>query len=277
MDVLYLMKKEMIRRGLSHKTILTYTHCVKQFMKHCHKDFKKVTKKDIQQYMDQLIDKGACGNTLNVHINALRFMMQEVLCKRIMLRIKYSKTPKTLPVFLTKKEVIRLFESISNPVHKLIVELIYSAGLRLSEVVSLEKKDLEFEKNMGWVRRGKGGKDRPFIIARCISDRLKEYISSHDSKYVFPGRKGRHLHTRSVQEIVSQARKKAGIEKNVHPHSLRHSFATHLIEDGHNVATVQPLLGHNRAETTLIYVHMASPAILKVKSPYDILRRSTEK
>ncbi|MBU0461624.1 MAG: tyrosine-type recombinase/integrase [Nanoarchaeota archaeon] len=272
MDELYLMKREMLRRCLSHKTIVTYVQCVKQFMRSSKKDLKQVTKKDIKEYLNHLVDEGACGNTLNVHLNALKFMMEEVLNKRVILRIKYSKTPKTLPVYLTKEEVLRLFDAVPNPVHKLILELIYSAGLRLSEVVNLEKNDLEFENNLGWVRRGKGNKDRPFIIARCLKEKLQKHIATTDTRYVFAGRNGRHLHPRSVQEIVRQATKKAGIKKNIHPHSLRHSFATHLIEDGHDVATIQPLLGHNSAETTLVYVHMASPAILKVRSPYDRLK-----
>lgn len=225
--------------------------------------------------MDYLIDKAVCGNTLNVHLCSLKFVMEEILCKRVMLRIKYSKTPNTMPVFLTKQEVIMLFNAVVNPVHKLILELIYSAGLRVSEVVNLKKKDFEFDRKIGWVRKGKGNKDRPFIIARCLEQRLKNHLSdtcNESYSYLFSGRKGSHLHMRSVQEIVKQAAKKAGIGKNIHPHSLRHSFATHLIENNYDVATLQPLLGHNSAETTMVYVHMASPVMISVKSPYDSLQ-----
>jgi len=276
MDVLDLMTREMLRRGFSHKTIVTYRQCVKQFMRFCRKDFRKVTKKDIREYLDRMISKGVCGNTINVHINALKFVIQEILRRRVMLKIRYSKTPKSLPTFLTKEEVIKLFSAVENPKHLLILEIIYSAGLRVSEAVNLKKEDLDFSRSIGWVRKGKGNKDRPFIIAKFISERLRAYVSSNNSKYVFSGRRGRPLHVRSVQEIIKAAAKKAGINKNVHPHSLRHSFATHLIENGYDIAAVQSLLGHNSAETTMIYVHMAAPS-LSVRSPYDEIEREEMK
>ncbi|MBW2990608.1 tyrosine-type recombinase/integrase [Candidatus Woesearchaeota archaeon] len=273
MDELYLLKKEALRRGLSHRTVVTYCQCVKQFMRKCRKEFLKVGKKDITDYIDSLVERGACGNTLNVHINALRFLFQEVFGRRIMFRVRYSKTPKTLPVFLTKNEVIRLFEAVINPKHRLILELIYSAGLRVGEVIRLKKQDLEFERGIGWVRRGKGAKNRPFIIARLLVPKLKLRVEANCKfgSYLFVGRKNSHISVRSVQEIVKHAAVQAGIKKNVHPHTLRHSFATHLVENGYEVCAVQPLLGHNSAETTMVYVHMARPALLGVKSPYDSL------
>ena len=273
MDELYLLKKEALRRGLSHRTVVTYCQCVKQFMRKCKKELLRVGKKDVTDYIDSLVDKGACGNTLNVHINALRFLFQEVLGRRIMFKIRYSKTPKALPVFLTKNEVVRLFEAVGNPKHRLILELIYSAGLRVGEVVRLKKQDFEFERGIGWVRKGKGAKDRPFIIARFLAPKLRDYVENyckaHD--YLFIGWKNSHLSVRSVQEIVKHAAVRAGIEKNVHPHTLRHSFATHLVENGYDVCAVQPLLGHNSAETTMVYVHLARPVLLGVESPYDAL------
>ena len=271
MDELYSLKREALRRGLSHKTILTYTQCVKQFMAHCRKDFASVRKSDITSYIDRLIDNNACGNTLNVHINALRFMFQEVLGRRVTLKIKYCKRPKILPVYLTKQEIVRLFEAVTNPTHKLVLELMYSAGLRVGELVELRRGSLDFENSIGWVRRGKGGKDRSFIIARCLTERLKEHLKELPAEaYLFKGRQG-HLTIRSIQEIVRHASLRAGITKKVHPHSLRHSFATHLIENGYDVVAVQPLMGHSSAETTHMYVHMASPMRIGVRSPYDDL------
>ena len=202
--------------------------------------------------------------------------MQEILAKKVMLRIKYTKVPKTAPVFLTKEEIKRLFQAVENPKHLLILELLYSAGLRVSEVLNLRRQDFEFERGMGWVRKGKGRKDRPFIIAKVLVPRLQVYLEKNctESKsYVFTGYYKQKLHVRSVQEIIKKAAKKARITKNVHPHSLRHSYATHLIENGYDLNTVQPLMGHQSAETTMGYVHMASPTLLKVESPYDSLER----
>jgi len=187
-DPLYNMKREMLRRGLTHKTILTYVQCVKQFMRYCKKDMRRVTKKDIQDYVDSMVDRKMSSNTLNVHINAVKFLMENILNKRVTWKLKFSKVPKTLPVCLTKQEVIRLFDAIKNPTHLLIIELIYSAGLRVSESVNLKKEDLEIDRNIGWVRAGKGRKDRPFIIADCLKKKLEMQIDIGASQYVFPGR-----------------------------------------------------------------------------------------
>lgn len=272
-DVVELIKKEGFRRGFSIRTIVTYCFCVKQFFRKFHKEPRKITKKDVKDYIDELIEKGACGNTLNVHLNSLKFMLQEILCKRVLLRIKYSKTPKEMPTVLTKEETLTLINSIDNPQHKLMIELMYSAGLRLSELVKLRIRDFEFSKNYGWVRKGKCNKDRLFIIADGLRDKLKVHIKQNNlsyHSYLFAGRMG-HIHQRTIQEIVKKAAKQAEIQKNVHPHTLRHSFATHLIEDGYDVASVQSLLGHGSAQTTMTYVHMASPRMIKVKSPFDTL------
>ena len=151
--------------------------------------------------------------------------------------------------------------------HKLIVQLMYSAGLRVNEAVSLRREDFEIDRGIGWVRNGKFRKDRMFIIAKSIEEELREWIKDQDS-FVFKGRNG-HLTTRSVQEFVKAAAKEAKIDKRVRPHTLRHSFATHLIENGYDVATVQSLLGHSSPNTTMVYVHTASPTMLSVRSPLD--------
>ena len=271
-DIIYNLQREMLRRGYSPRTIQTYIFCIKNFLKFCKKDLNQINKTDIKSYVDKYVDKNSAGNTINVHLNAIKFLFEEILNRRLTLKIKYSKVPKTLPVFLTKEEIIKLFSVIENEKHKLILELIYSAGLRVSEVINLKKEDLEFERNIGWVRKGKGMKDRPFIIAKIIEIKLREYINKNcvnQNSYLFVGQNKNKLTARTVQEIVKYAAKKAGINKKIHPHSLRHSFATHLIENGHDIATVQPLLGHNSAETTLMYVHMATPKIINIKSPYD--------
>lgn len=269
-DPIYSMKREMLRRGLSHRTIRTYAHCVNRFFRYCRKEPRKVTKKDVREYLDRFIDKGTCGNTINVHHNAIKFFFEETLRKSMFIKIRYHKIPKEMPVVLSKREVKLLIDNVHNSKHKLMIKLMYSAGLRVSELVSLKVRDLEFEQGLGWVRKGKGRKDRRFIIAESIKDELGSFVSGfgHDS-YIFRGNKGFHLHQRSVQEIVKQACRKSGIRKKVHPHTLRHSFATHLIENGYDVNSVQSLLGHSSAETTMVYVHMASPKMINVKSPLD--------
>lgn len=273
MDVKQLIEDEARHRRMSERTVESYTFCVDKFFEWCKKEPKKVTKKDIKSFVGHLNSKGYAGNTINVYVNALKFLLQEILAKRVLWNIKYSKKPKSLPVVLTQEEVIRLIKAIKNSKHKLLIKILYGAGLRVSEVVNLKVEDLELAKKYGWVRRGKGNKDRLMIIPQQVIPELKSFlkINQIEEGFIFLGRKGRHLHTRSVQELVKKAAKKAKIKKNVHPHTLRHSFATHLVENGYDVASVQSLLGHASMNTTMVYVHMAAPSLINVVSPLDDL------
>ncbi len=270
-----LIRKAGLRRCLSHRTIKTYNDCVRKFFAVCRKHPNEVKKKDIKDFLDKLIEKNRSGNTLNVYLNALNFFYREVMNRKLTVNIRYSKTPKTLPTVLTKEEVAGLIDAIKNPKHKIMAKLIYSAGLRVSELVHLKRKDLELDKNLGWVRKGKGNKDRLFIIAESIKHELAAHMSAENIPYeswMFKGQKHGHLTVKAVQNIIKDAAKKAGIEKNVHPHTLRHSFATHLIENGYDVASIQSLLGHNSSETTMVYLHAANPRMIAVQSPLDSLQ-----
>ena len=273
MDVSELIRKDGLRRGLSHKTIKTYRQCVRKFFNWCRKEPHKISKVDIKSYLDKMIERGACGSTINVNLNALKFFYGNVLHKRLMINIRYSKTPKSLPIVLTKEEVAGLINSIENPKHKLMAKLLYSAGLRVNELVHLKPEHLDINNRYGWARHGQGNKDRMVIIAENIKDELKDFISkecaSSDS-YIFKGFNG-HLTTASVRSVIKKAVKNAKIAKHAHPHTLRHSFSTHLIENGSSVAEVQSLLGHASAETTMIYLHIASPKMIGTKSPIDSL------
>ena len=280
MDVIYLMRKEMTRRRYSLMTIKSYLYCVNKFLIFSKKEIGEITKHDAMNYLNKLSEKGVSGSTLNVFLQSIKFMMEEILHKRrTFYNIRYSKTPKRLPEVLTQKEVSALLNSIKNNKHKLAIKLMYSAGLRVSELVHLKISDLELDKNIGWVRRGKGNKDRLFIVAKSINMEIKDYIKSNnlnDDFWLFNGYKGNHLSQKSVHMIVKRAAKKAGIKKKVHPHTLRHSFSTHLIENGYDVASVQSLLGHKNPETTMIYLHIASPKMINVKSPLDSLNCNSE-
>ena len=274
MDVDYLMKREMLRRGYSLRTIQSYCGCLNQFFKfRMNKSPRKITKRDVKDFIDKrLVDKNKAGNTINLYFNAIKFFMENILNKRLFYNIKYSKVPKRLPVVLTKDEIKKLIDSIENPKHKLMIRLMYSAGLRVSELVKLKIEDFQFDKNYGWVRQGKGKKDRMFIIADSLNEELQRFILENNlESHIFIGYKGCHISQRSIQEIIRKSTKKAKIKKRISPHTLRHSFATHLIENGYDVASVQSLLGHNSAETTMIYLHIANPKMINVKSPLDSL------
>lgn len=237
----------------------------------CGKDPMRITKKDIRDYMDYLSEKGKSGSTLNVHLAALKFFIREVLSKDWKINIRCSRTPKRLPVVLSKREVIRLLDAISNRKHRLMISLIYASGLRLSEAIMLKAGDIDLDNNLGWVRGGKGNKDRMFVIARKMKKELGERIStSQQDSYIFKGNNG-PVSRKTIYDLVRRYSRKAGIRKKVHPHTLRHSFATHLIEDNHNIELVQRLLGHDSPETTRTYIHTSLPRRIYVESPYDTL------
>jgi site-specific recombinase XerD len=281
MDLVELMKKELVRRHYSPMTVVSYVFCLKKFLLWCKdKEPRSITKHDIKSYLDDLCEKNLAASTLNLHQQALKFALMNVLNKRFFINLPYSKLPKRLPEVLTQDEVVKLFDAIDNPKHSLMVRLMYSAGLRVSELVNLRVRDFEFDKNYGWVRKGKGNKDRLFVLSEIIKQELLDFIRLNGVGYdswVFQGKIYGHLTTRTVYAIVKQASVKAGLGKRVHPHTLRHSFATHLIENGYDVTRVQALLGHNSTDTTMVYVHMASPDLLNVKSPYDYLLNLNQK
>lgn len=155
-----------------------------------------------------------------------------------------------------------------------MIESMYSAGLRVSELINLRVRDLELEKNYGWVRQGKGNKDRLFIIAKNLNSRIRNIVEKENlnqEDYLFNSNRNTKYNIRSLQQIIKEACKKAKIQKNISCHTLRHSFATHLIEDGYDVSTVQSLLDHSSPNTTMIYLHTSNINMIKVKSPLDSL------
>lgn len=194
-------------------------------------------------------------------------MMIEILHKSMYLKIRYSKVPEKKVEYLTKSEIQKILEVITNPKHKLLVSLMYGAGLRVREVTQLKVADFDFEENIGWIRGGKGNKDRPFIIPQKIKRELQD-LCGIETFWLFRGRNG-SLSVKSVQVLVEAAGRKAQLHKHVHPHMFRHSFTTHLLESGADIITVQTLLGHTRPETTLGYSHMLKPKMIAIKSPLD--------
>ena len=273
-DIDKAIERECKRRGYSEKTIKSYLYCINRFLKYTRKTIDKISKRDVRLFLENLSEKNKTGNTMNLYHMAIRFLFEEVLDKRIWLNIKYSKVPRNPSITLTKEDIKRLINSIKNSKHKLMIQLMYGSGLRVSELTNLKIDDLDLEKGYGWVRNGKGNKDRLFIIPDSLKINLKEFITSkkiNEYDYLFTSLKGNKYSIRSPQQIIKHAAKKAMINKKVSCHTLRHSFATHLIEEGYSISEVQSLLGHKSPETTFIYIHSASPKMIKVKSPLDSL------
>lgn len=266
------VRKECRRRRYSDKTAKTYIYCINKFLDFAGKDLGKISKRDVRLFLEKLSEENKAGSTMNTYHMAIRFLFLDVLDKKMWIDIKYSKTPKRIPEVLSKEEVKKLFSAIDNDKHRLMIELMYSSGLRVSELVNLKVCDLNIDKGYGFVRAGKGNKDRLFILSEKLRGKIRELIGKEGLKeesYLFSSNRGKKYHIKSVQLIVKNASKKAGIGRKIHPHTLRHSFATHLIENGYDVSAVQSLLGHKSPETTMVYVHMASPNMINVKSPLD--------
>ena len=266
-----LLKSELKLRGVSPKTFESYTHiCEKFFETLGEENTDEIFVEDIKIYLADLInEKHYSPSTISLIRSAIYFLFNEVL-DRGLKKIKTPKIPKKLPVVASKSELKILFSSLSTK-SRLMVELLYASGLRVSELVSLKIEDLELDKLHGWVRDGKGGKDRIFIISEKLSFNLKKYLIKNNLKsgFVFKGRSQDHMTTRNVQKIIHSAVKRSGLSKKLTPHKLRHSFATHLLEAGNDIRVIQELLGHSNLQTTQIYTHVTTSTLQNVVSPLD--------
>ncbi len=261
------LRTELKLRGFSNLTLRNYSFFVEKFIKYSNKSSQDLTEDDARSYLSSLFEKKS-KNTIMLAAAAIKFFYREILGKEIS-RIKVPKKDKVLPEVLTKEEVKHLIEMSQTKKSKLILSLLYSSGLRVSELVNLKPQDINFEENVGWVRKGKGSKDRIFILSDSLSSNLKSFLSKRNNSYLFSEKTP--LTTRNIQKIVKNARIKSGISKKVTPHTLRHSFATHLLESGNDIRTIQTLLGHSSLNTTQLYTHISSEQLKKVKNPFDNL------
>ena len=176
-----------------------------------------------------------------------------------------------IPFILTIEEVRRIIEVTSNIKHSLIIKILYGSGLRVSEIVNLKKEDLNFDEGLIHIRLAKGKKDRFVTIPLSIKEKLKNYCSLYSGNYLFESNRGGKLTKDTIQKIVRNSAKKAEIKKRVYPHLLRHSFATHLLEQGTDLRIIQKLLGHSSIKTTQIYTQISQASIKNIKSPLDNL------
>ncbi len=270
-DPLYNLDRELKIRGFSPKTVKSYILYNKLFLELIKKSPKSVTNEDIRQYLLFLKDKNCANSTLNVALNVLKFYYRQILKRKFFFDIRGAKKSDYLPVILSKEEIKRMLAKTVNPKHKFLISLIYSAGLRVSEAVKIRMRDFDLDRNLIMVRQGKGGKDRCTILSRKLIPILKKQLAlKKPGDYLFSGAGGGgHLTSVSAEKIVKKAAVLAGIAKNISCHSLRHSFATHLLESGTNIRYIQELLGHKRLETTQVYTKVAGNNLQNIKSPLD--------
>jgi len=270
--VILILKKletELKLRGFSKETIKAYLMHNKLFLDYINKSPEKITEQNIKDYLAELIsNKNIKPRTISLKISALKFFCKEALKKDIV-NLKTPKIPKSIPKVLSKQEVLKLISNAKNLKSKLMIQLLYSSGLRVSELASLKLEDIDLEKKEGWVRSGKGLKDRFFILSNKLIPLIKKHISTLDKNelYLFPG-KNDYITTRDIQKIIENTAKKAKLKAT--PHTLRHSFATHLLDSGTDIRLIQELLGHSQLSTTQIYTHVSKEQLKRVKSPLDI-------
>lgn len=262
------------RRRYSENTIKIYTSSFQNFLHFIEpKSINEIDETMIRKYQDYLVEKkNVSVSTQNVAINSIKFYFEKVLGNQQQnYYIERPRKPKQLPKIISEAEVFAILKEIDNLKHKLIVSLLYSSGLRMSELLNLRKIDISYSKNIIFVRGGKGKKDRTTILAEHLKLLMKRYLDEFKPNYwLFEGFYRKKYSASSVNKVIKNAALKAGVEKNVSAHILRHSFATHLLEQGVDLRYIQKLLGHSKSKTTEIYTHVSNKSLAKIKSPFDV-------
>jgi site-specific recombinase XerD len=269
------LRELLILKGYSKNTQRTYYYEFAQFLYllggH---DANDMDDERIRSYFLYCAEKlNMTESQINSRYNAVKFYYEQVLGRdRFFIDLPRPKAPSQLPKHISARDVKRLFEAVTNPKHALMLKLCYGMGLRVSEIVNLKVTDIDSGNMQVLVERGKGKKDRYANLPESILSDLRAYYKKyHPGKYLFEGQGGGKYSVRSVQSVFTAAMRKANINKNVGIHGLRHSFATHLLENGTDISFIQQLLGHRDIKTTMIYAKVAQKNLKKIKSPLDNL------
>lgn len=269
------MLEDLRIRNYAPGTVKCYVRLVAEFAKHFNKPPDQLGSEEIRSWQLHLLNERRVKLSTYIQATcALRFFYQYTLHRKIEIeRIPLPRYERKLPVILSKDEVKALLEAPRNLKHRAILATMYGAGLRVSEVVNLKVSDLDRQRRVIWVRGGKGRKDRQVMLAEPLRSLLAAYWRwRRPTNWLFPGRNSDYpIGTNGVFRACVAAARKAGINKTIHPHSLRHAFATHLLDEGVNLLVIQALLGHGHLKTTARYLHLSDSAIRSVKSPLEML------
>ena len=269
------MLQEMQIRNYSERSIRSYIHCLSRLSLHYGCSPDRLSLDQVKSYLHYCITKKKeASSTLNQIISAVRILFVDVLHRAWEpLKIKRPRREKKLPVIFSKEELAILFSGIKNLKHQAIFITAYSSGLRINEVRMLMPGDIDSDRMQICIRHGKGGKDRLTLLSKNTLEILRIYYQKfRPKKYLFEGRiSGEPISLRTIQKVFTDVVSKAGITKSVSFHSLRHSFATHLLEQGTNLRMIQQLLGHNSLRTTSVYLHLSCFDPKDVSSPFDNL------
>jgi site-specific recombinase XerD len=272
------MKGDLELRGLSPHTRDNYLRHVSQFSRHYGRSPRHLGEKEVKEYLLYLLrEKKVSTATVNQCYHALKFLYERTLNRMwVMARVPRVRRLKQLPVVLDKEEVESLFSVTQNVKHRAILMLLYSSGLRLTEAACLKVTDIDSKRMLVRIKQGKGRKDRYTVLSKVALEVLREYWDQYRPKdWLFAGRyPGKPLTGRSIQRVLIKAKDLAGIKKPATVHTLRHSFATHLLEAGTNLYHIQLLLGHRTLNTTTIYLHVSRKELAHIISPLDLAHNS---
>jgi site-specific recombinase XerD len=260
-------------KGLTPKTQKIYLREVRNYAKHFGKSPEQLGEKELREYLLYLLnERKLAKGTYRFYYQGLKFLYKHTLKREeVVEKIQCPRGKKKLPVVLDLSEVKTLLSVMENLKHRAILTITYSAGLRISETARLKVSDIDSKRMMVRIQQGKGGKDRYSILSRTALECLRQYWRQYRPKeWLFEGQKeGTHICISSIRQIFLEAKERAGIIKEVSPHTLRHSFATHLIEAGTSLHHVQLLLGHRSPTTTTVYLHVSRMNLAQVTSPLD--------
>lgn len=262
------LQEHMQARGYGKRTIGAYTDSLRRMAKILKKDPSSISEGELERYLSKLYKQQKSPYTLNLSHMALKLLKTAVYQESWSTNFPYIKRHNKLPVVLSKAEIELILAQIFNIKHKAIVALSYGAGLRISEVIALKVADIDWDRKLISVRSGKGFKDRVTLLPDSLISLLQELTRGKDGKdYIFESSRGGKLNPRTPQVVFAMALKKTGIKKLATFHSLRHSFATHLLENGIDIRYIQKLLGHSSISTTQIYTKVTNLALQNIRSP----------
>jgi site-specific recombinase XerD len=266
--------EDLQRRNYSPRTISCYVAQVAHFARHFGCSPDRLGADEVRLYQLHLLQRRVCWSTYNQCVCALRFFYANTLQRPgLVVMLPYGKKPKTLPCVLSPEEVRRLFDAAANPRDRLLLQTAYACGLRVSEVVRLQLADIDSARLTLHIRCAKGAKDRFVPLSALLLDYLRAYWRRYPpGKWLFPGgTPAGHLSIGQAQRLCRCAVRACGLTKKASMHTLRHSYATHLLEAGTDLPTLQKLLGHNQLSTTLLYTHIGQTHLQQVRSPLDTL------
>lgn len=267
-DLVEIITQELKLRNYSPKTIKAYTFVARDLYAYFKKPLSNLSEQEVRNYLLTKQDKNLSSQTIALYANAINFIFREIYKKQDFEKLRHPKKSQKLPVVLSNEEIKKIIESIKNLKHRLMIAVAYGAGLRVSEIVRLKVVDVDLKELTLMVRQGKGKKDRLTVLSKNIIEELAELISGKENNdYIFESERGGRLTEATAQKVFYAALGKAGIKKPASFHSLRHSFATHLLENGVDVRYVQELLGHANIRTTQIYTKVTNPSLKNIKSP----------